>query len=115
MKRMGLLHNMLEKQTSTVQLLNNKLTNRHPPPPFFFFFLDYPRTRLHYATESRQCGSVTVRRTWTESSTAASPVSRDEPLLTLIKTNDKECLLGFHDVFCIINLINCIVQNKWAE
>lgn len=44
-----------------------------------------------------------------------SRVSHHEPLLTLIKTNDKECLLGFHNVFCIINLINCIVQNKWAE
>lgn len=44
-----------------------------------------------------------------------SRVSHHEPLLTLIKTNEKECLLVFHNVFCLINLINCIVQNKWAE
>lgn len=44
-----------------------------------------------------------------------SRVSHHDPLLTLIKTNGKECLLGFHNVFCIINLINCILQNKWAE
>lgn len=35
--------------------------------------------------------------------------------ITLIKTNDKEWLLGFHNVFCIIKLVNCIAQNKWAE
>lgn len=35
--------------------------------------------------------------------------------ITLIKTDDKEWLLGFHNVFCIIKLVNCIAQNKWAE
>lgn len=47
-------------------------------------------------------------------------VSSEQPVhmshsITLIKTNDKEWLLGFHNVFCIIKLVNCIAQNKWAE
>lgn len=47
-------------------------------------------------------------------------VSAEQPIhmshsITLIKTNDKEWLLGFHNVFCIIKLVNCIAQNKWAE
>lgn len=47
-------------------------------------------------------------------------VSPEQPVhtshsITLIKTNDKEWLLGFHNVFCIIKLVNCIAQNKWAE
>lgn len=71
--------------------------------------------RLGYITPLVTVGNRCLCCTRMKSSTTVTPVSHHEPLLTLIKTNDKECLLGFHNVFCIINLINCIVQNKWAE
>lgn len=49
-----------------------------------------------------------------------SPLTEVSPstwatLFPLIKTNDKEWLLDFHNVFGIKKLVNRIAQNKWAE
>lgn len=72
-----------------------------------------PRLALLPATTATDGRHHPLCAPLTEVST--EPAVRMSHSITLIKTNDKEWLLGFHNVFCIIKLVNCIAQNKWAE